>query len=36
MSITIAITIDHSSKLAQKEADELAEMINKIAEYLVA
>ncbi|OXM82196.1 membrane protein [Cryptococcus neoformans Bt63] len=35
-ALTEAITIDHSSKLAQKEADDLAEMINKIAEYLVA
>lgn len=36
MPIVIAITIDHSPKLAQKEVDELAKMINKIAKYLVA
>lgn len=36
MSIAKAITIDHSSKLAQKEVDELAKMINKIAKQLAA
>ncbi|KAE8537903.1 hypothetical protein D1P53_005964 [Cryptococcus gattii VGV] len=33
-ALTEAITIDHSSKLAQKEVDELAKMINKIAKHL--
>ncbi|KIR77126.1 membrane protein [Cryptococcus gattii EJB2] len=35
-ALTEAITIDHSSKLAQKEVDELAKMINKIAKHLAA
>ncbi|KAL0250490.1 hypothetical protein I308_102668 [Cryptococcus tetragattii IND107] len=35
-ALTEAITIDHSSKLAQKEVDELAKMINKIAKQLAA
>ncbi|KIR25712.1 membrane protein [Cryptococcus deuterogattii LA55] len=35
-ALTEAITIDHSSKLAQKEVDELAKMINRIAKHLAA
>ncbi|WVR07065.1 hypothetical protein IAU60_004104 [Kwoniella sp. DSM 27419] len=35
-ALTEAITIDHSAELAQKEADELAEMIDEMAKRLEA
>ncbi|ODN82116.1 hypothetical protein L202_02423 [Cryptococcus amylolentus CBS 6039] len=35
-ALTEAITIDHSAKLAQKEADELTQIITKIAKHLSA
>ena len=36
LMLLLALTIEHSSELAQKEADELAEMIDLMAKKLIA